>query len=321
MGIQDRPIVESAVLAPLGGLLARGGADLTARALLGLSLIGKDDATKERAFQRMREGAGYKTFKNVLTGAGALAGAAYPMAKNYNSKVSLKDNLDKFINRAQYYKDRPGALEQEGRDAIANPNQAVDDYMPGGTGYKSGRTMSKLASIQSWANIFRAAEDRSGYTELLLELDKAASQKEEIPEKLLLDVIAHGQSINKEAFYTTDENREQLQYDFHKNMIPIHQGRQLILRDPFLADTHKRDIDNVLANTGEGDSGSISGFDIATTAVKAGIGLAAGIAFGKTMGNLFSMGTAQTNRLSNIGAVAGALYNTGIFSKEIGYNG
>jgi hypothetical protein len=317
MGIQGRPVVESAVLAPLGGLIARGGSDLTARALLGLSLIGKDEATKERAFSRMKAGKGYKTFKNVLTGAGALAGAAYPMVKNYNSNVSLKENLSKYTNRDQYYKDNPGALEQEGRDAVASPNQAVDEYIPGGAGYRSGRTMSKYAAVRNWEGIFSAVDNKSGYSDLLLALDKAASEKDEIPEHFLIDVIAHGQSMDKEAFYNSEDPQGQLQYDFHKNVIPVHQGRQMIHRDPFLTNQDKSMVDSVMINAGEGKSGSISGFDIASTAVKAGIGLAAGIAFGKTMGNLFSMGSAQTSRLSNIGAVAGALYNTGIFSKEL----
>ena len=323
MSIQDRPVLESAMLAPLGGLVARGGSDLVARALLGLSMFGRGEPEKERAFARMKSGKGYKTFKNILTGLGATAGAAYPMVKTYNPKLSLSDNLSKYLDREKFYKSNPNVKDQEAISAILNPPEAVT---PGiapsvqvpGIPFRSGRSIGQYktaATIAKWHGICEEIHVNSGLRDLLTRLDKVASSGEDIPEDLLREVIGHGQVIDKEAFYSTEPS--QFEYDFNKRNIPVHQGRQLINRDPFLTDHNKASVDYLMRNSGEGDSGSISGKDVAQTAVKAGLGLVTGIAFGKTLGNLFSMGTAQTNRLSNIGAVAGALYNTGIFSEKV----
>jgi hypothetical protein len=319
MSIQDRPVLESAMLAPLGGLVARGGSDLVARALLGMTMLGKGDPAKERAFARMQSGKGYKAFKNILTGLGTVAGAAYPMVKTYNPKLSLSDNLSKYWDKGQFYKDRPGVKDQEAISAILNPPQAVaTGSVPSlDTPFRSGRSIGgyKEASVRKWDAICEEIHVESGLRDLLTRLDKVASSGEDIPEDLLREVIGHGQVIDKEAFYSTEPS--QFEYDFNKKNIPVHQGRQLINRDPFLTEHNKASVDYLMRNSGEGDSGSISGKDVAQTAAKAGLGLVTGIAFGKTLGNLFSMGTAQTNRLSNIGAVAGALYNTGIFSEKV----
>jgi hypothetical protein len=286
MRIQDKPVLESAV----------------------------------RAFARMKSGKGYKTFKNILTGLGAAAGAAYPMAKTYNPKLSLSDNLSKYLDREEFYKSNPNVQDQEAISAILNPPKAVTSGIAPsvqGIPFRSGRSIGqyKIAStIAKWHDICEEMHVKSGLRDLLTELDKVASSGSDIPEDLLRKVISHGQVIDKEAFYSTEQS--QFEYDFNKKNIPVHQGRQLIHRDPFLTDHNKASVDYLMRNSGEGDSGSISGKDVAQTAIKAGIGLATGIAFGKTLGNLFSMGTAQTNRLSNIGAVAGAIYNTGIFSEK-----
>jgi hypothetical protein len=317
--LERSPALEASVLAPAAGVAAYYGSDLVARAMIGMTLLGKDTAAKEKAYADMKEGGGYKTFRNVVTGLGAAAGAAYPMIKNYNSKRSFGDNVSKFINRDKFYKDNPEALAQENADALAGPPQAVKNYLPG-SGFASGRSFQKESSdnstVSMWASVFSEMDSKSGIADLYEQLDKQASSGEDISTSLMDDIAEHCwyKSLDKEAFYSANSTaNEQAQYTFDQEVIPVNQGRALIQRDPFLTQHNKARVDYLLRNAGEGDSGSISGHDLATTAVKAGIGIAAGIAFGKTMGNLFSMNTAQTDRLSNIGAFAGALYNTGVF--------
>jgi len=317
--LERSPALESAVLAPAAGLTARYGSDLVARALLGMTLLGKDSEAKEAAWRRTRNSKSYGTFKNIVTGLGAAAGAAYPMMKNYRKEHSLAGNASKYIDRDSFYKDNPDALVREEAQAFNNPPSAAPNYMPG-QGFTSGRTINKFASdspvVNTWSAFFKEADRKSGLSDLYDRLDKQASAGD-IDDALMDAIAAHcwEGSIEKEAFYSPNgEQQQQAQYNFTQATIPVHMGRQLMQRDPFLNEHNKSQVDYIMRNAGEGDSGSISGFDIARTAVKAGIGLAAGIAFGKTMGNLFSMNTAQTQRLSNIGAVAGAVYNTGIFN-------
>jgi len=317
--LERSPVLESAVLAPAAGLTARFGTDLIARALMGMTLLGKDSDVKEAAWKRTQGSKRYGTFKNIVTGLGAAAGAAYPMMKNYRKEHSLADNASKYINRDSFYKDNPGALEREEIQAVRNPPSAAPNYMPG-MGFRSGRTINKYSSenavVNVWSGFFEEANRKSGLGDLYNLVDKQASEGD-IDDALMDAIAAHcwEGSIEKEAFYSPNgEQQQQAQYNFTQPTIPVHMGRQLMQRDPFLNEHNKAQVDYIMRNTGEGDSDSISGFDIARTAVKAGIGLAAGIAFGKTMGNLFSMNTAQTQRLSNIGAVAGAVYNTGILS-------
>lgn len=314
--LEQSPALESAVLAPTAGLAARYGSGLMARALIGMTLLGKDTATKERAWKRIQEGGGYKSFQNIMTGLGAAAGAAYPMMKNYRKEHTVGENLSKYIDKGRFYKDNPDALHREQRQAFENPPQAVPNYIPGEQKFKSGRSMQKISSvIATWASLFSDIDRKSGLADLLESLDKQASSGNTIENSLMDKIAAHCWvgTLDKEAFYSANsEQTQQAQYNFTQAVIPVHMGRSLVQRDPFLNMYDKKRVDYLMQTAGEGDSGSISGHDLAASAIKAGIGIAAGIAFGKTMGNLFSMDTAQTQRLSTIGAFAGAIYNTGV---------
>ena len=104
---------------------------------------------------------------------------------------------------------------------------------------------------------------------------------------------------------------------FFTENVPVHQARNIIHRDPFLSLGDKVTVDGIIGGTPEGDSGMTSGFSLTDTAIKAGVGAVAGFAFGKTMGNLFSLEDESIDRLSRYGGVAGAIYNTGILNGKL----
>jgi hypothetical protein len=311
--LENRPVLESAVLGTAGALIGRYGTKAAARLALGLSLIGKSSEEKELAYEEMKRGDSFKSLQNLMTLAGASVGAAYPALKNYNSKISTGDNLSKFINKQEFYKNNPEVQHQEIMDALHNPPRAVQ-YVTGNP-FDSGR-LNKEGAVKAWSVIFNRLNDKSGLNKLLIEMEKEATENKVPSDKLrnelclLLNIHGH----NKEAFLGNNEISNTVS-SFTHPVIPVHQSSNLIDRDEFLTLGDKSRVKSLLGSTSEGSSGHVSGMDLAGTAIKAGIGMGAGIAFGSTMGKLFSLPKAQTERLSDIGAVAGALYNTGILSK------
>jgi hypothetical protein len=323
--LSDLPMMESAALGTAGGLGARMGSDLLARAFLGLSLIGKDTKAKEEAFARMQAGKGYNTFKNLATVLGLGAGVAYPMLKNYNSRMGLKDNLMKYIDRKGFYDRNPDQLKADADFAKQNKPNATMPYVADPRQFRSGRSINRFKTasdntVANWAKLFDMVNEKSGLNAVYRSLDKVASAGKDISPELRhrIELLVGYPMNEKEAFYQPDSAKEHnnARHDFTSPVVPVNQGIQLIQRDPFLSEQNKAQVNHIMANTHEGSSGSVSGFDLAGSAIKAGVGLVSGIAFGKTMGNLFSLGQAQTERLSQIGAVAGAIYNTGILSSE-----
>jgi hypothetical protein len=311
--LQQYPIAESAVLGTGGALAGYYGSDLAAKAILGLSMFGKGNAEDDATWEEVKNNPSYATFRNVLAGVGGLAGAAYPMVKSYNKNMTLGDNLSKYVNRNEFYKNNPRQLESDMLDALNNPPSAINstsDNMH--RKYDSGR--QKEASTKSladmWADKFAYDDKKSGFSQFLGYVEKCAATKEKMPVDALCALVScfYVYSKEKEASFGSIPT-------FSDPLIPVHQGQALINRDPFLTEANKGKVNYLLGSTSEGNSGNISGMQLADSAIRAGVGLGAGIAFGKTMGSLFALGTSQTERLSRVGAVAGAIINTGIFSK------
>jgi hypothetical protein len=102
---------------------------------------------------------------------------------------------------------------------------------------------------------------------------------------------------------------------FDVERIPISYSLNIIKADPFLS-LGQKDITGMVLEGAEGsNSGLVSGRDVARSAVHAGVGAAAGLLLGKTMGALLSLPSPVTRRLSAAGVIAGALVNTGLFSE------
>ena len=311
--VGSKPIVESALLGAGGALAGRTGADVLGRMMLGLSVVGEDDPAKEEAWLRFKNSDRYKSLKNLSTGAGLALGALYPMYKSYNGNMALGDNIKKYFNKSGFYKNNPGQLQKDVVYAKDNPPGSDLPYIPNPHAYNSGRTinMDKIGSSQGdkvvriWADYFKQMDDASGLTAVLQSAQKEASTAE-VPSDTMREQISKMfyAGMDKEAFFNPYSNtNEQLQYPFISPIIPVHQGIQMIERDPFLTENNKQQVQYIMSHTGEGDSGSVSGFDLADSAIKAGVGLAAGIAFGKTMGNLFALDSAKTDRHLVNGAV------------------
>ena len=102
---------------------------------------------------------------------------------------------------------------------------------------------------------------------------------------------------------------------FNSERIPVSYSLNLINADPFLTLGEKEITGMVIEGAEGGDSGLVSGRDVARSAIQAGVGSGAGILFGKTVGALLSLPSPVTRRLSVAGAIAGALINTGLFSE------
>jgi hypothetical protein len=102
---------------------------------------------------------------------------------------------------------------------------------------------------------------------------------------------------------------------FNSERIPVSYSLNLINSDPFLTLGEKEITGMVLEGAEGGNSGLVSSRDVARSAIQAGVGGGVGILFGKTVGALLSLPPPVTRRLSVVGAIAGALTNTGLFSE------
>jgi hypothetical protein len=102
---------------------------------------------------------------------------------------------------------------------------------------------------------------------------------------------------------------------FNAPRIPISSSVDTINRDPFLTLPQKNISETIFSNTSAGDSGVTSGKSLMQSALQLGVGAGAGYLFGRAASVLFSMPPSVTKSLSNSGAIAGALVNSGIFSE------
>lgn len=86
-------------------------------------------------------------------------------------------------------------------------------------------------------------------------------------------------------------------------------ARADIESDRFLAPQHRRFISNSMPER----RGMITGGDVARGLIGAGVGHATAGLVGSTLGTIFGMSRATQRKLRAGGAVAGAIYNTGLF--------
>lgn len=100
---------------------------------------------------------------------------------------------------------------------------------------------------------------------------------------------------------------------FVKDTVPLSASMDLIHADPFLT-LGQKNITGMLLEGAEGQtSGLASGKDLTRSAIRLGAGLLTGYTFGQVASKLLSLPPDLTGRLSNTGAIAGGLINTGIF--------
>ena len=100
---------------------------------------------------------------------------------------------------------------------------------------------------------------------------------------------------------------------FGAPIIPLGGTMNMVAADPWLHPEQKAGLMNLLASAAHtADSPMFSGYDLARTAVQAGVGAAGGWALGRLMGTVSLLPNSTVRTLSNSGAVAGALLNTGV---------
>ena len=103
---------------------------------------------------------------------------------------------------------------------------------------------------------------------------------------------------------------------FLHDEVPLRASVALLRRDPFLTGGQKNDVQGLISAAGGGRSaGFISGKDLMTTAVKAGVDFGIAYAFGNIAGRVLSLPPPIVTRISQAGGLAGALTETGIFSE------
>lgn len=103
--------------------------------------------------------------------------------------------------------------------------------------------------------------------------------------------------------------------NFEHDRVPISESLNLINEDPFLT-LPQKEITEIVMEGAEGtDSGLTSGKSLMRSAMRLGVGAATGYVFGRAASSLFSLPAPITKRLSNVGALAGAVINSGIFSE------
>lgn len=102
---------------------------------------------------------------------------------------------------------------------------------------------------------------------------------------------------------------------FEKERVPISETLDLINADPFLTLPQKQIADIVVEGAENSTSGLTSGRSLMRSAMRLGVGAATGYVFGRAAGSLFALPSPITKRLSQVGAIAAGIINTGIFSE------
>lgn len=120
-------------------------------------------------------------------------------------------------------------------------------------------------------------------------------------------------SLEKEAAEMFEKLAQSLYYS---PSIPLQLGIGTMMTDPHLDDSARFGMSNAFtvaaANAG---SPLFSGADLAKTLVRAGAGAAEGYVAGKVLGTIFALPPKHVTNLSRGGAIADAVWNTGLFGR------
>ena len=102
---------------------------------------------------------------------------------------------------------------------------------------------------------------------------------------------------------------------YFNSTIPLQQATYTMLNDPFLSASAKVGMAGLLHGSAQSAGNSLfSGADLARTAVRIGTGALEGYALGKIMGTAFALPDNHIKKLSRAGALADAVYSTGLFN-------
>jgi len=148
--------------------------------------------------------------------------------------------------------------------------------------------------------------------EIQEDLKKRIKERQESVQYTPTRRYSSGRSFKKTASYS-----DGIPSTFEQSRVPISKSLDLINEDPFLTLPQKEITDIIIEGAENSSSGLTSGKALMRSAVRLGVGAATGYVFGRAASTMLALPSPVTKRLSRVGALAGGIINTGIFS-EIG---
>jgi hypothetical protein len=182
----------------------------------------------------------------------------------------------------------------------------------GGLGYAAQKHLDFGAGAEGLGRSFIEGQDYWNRPEVQDHLERIRKQQRKDISYRPIRTYSSGRTMKKTA---GEEYSNGLPANFEYERVPLSQAMDLINEDPFLT-LPQKEITDVVFQGAEGKStGLVSGKDLMRSAVRLGVGATTGYLFGRAASSLLSLPTTVTKRLSQVGAVAGGLINTGIFSE------
>ena len=209
-----------------------------------------------------------------------------------------------------------GRPEQEKADAMREleadkTTKLISMYMAamGGMGGAGYFLLKNLDVSGNWGDLgksFVRGDKHWDDPEVKARMDKVQKKRKEDVQYRGTPSQYHSGRTFKGASYGMQE--------MDRSRVAVADAINLINDDPFLTLPQKDMADMVIEGSG-GSSGLVSGKDLMRSAIQLGAGAATGWAFGRATSALLSLPAPVTRRLSNVGAIAGSIINTGIFSE------
>ena len=275
--IGRKPWLEAGVLGTGGALAGYHGMKFLVPGLIRVLLAGKSPGERRNLFNKIKKDGTLRFLQNLGLGLGGLAGLGYVAQKHLDVGSGFPGMRDSMKSSKYWSSDKGKArLEEMSAQRIA---EDIDKATLNSTGYSSGRGESKLFQKNN--------HDRH--------------HRHPAPPSPLEMVSSGARGGGGDPLFSVDR-------------IPMAASLDLIYADPFLSRGQKRVAGMVLEGAEGGNSGLVSGRDVARSAIQAGAGGGVGFLLGKTMGALLSLPSPVKSRLSAVGAIAGAIANTGLFS-------
>ena len=140
--IGSKPWIEAPVLAGVGALGGYLGGDLVVPKILNTLMVGKSEQEKADILQSLKDDKTMSLVKNLMGGAGGVAGLTYGLQKHLDVSRGMKGLGQSFVEGRDYW-DRPEA--QEALDKRRQLSRESTAYAPSREGYTSGRTYKQAS--------------------------------------------------------------------------------------------------------------------------------------------------------------------------------
>ncbi len=112
-----------------------------------------------------------------------------------------------------------------------------------------------------------------------------------------------------------NDDNDGCSYSAFTPSIPVKESQDIINQDQYMHPFGKTALNGMLENADKDRDDKTSQFDLSDAALKAGAGFVPSYLLGRSVGSLLRLPKDSKKRLSNIGGLAGAVANTGLFNK------